>query len=252
MGKLFIFKMIKDDEQRDDLGRGLSVIQKKKGFKYGTDSVLLAKFALMSEGIIPGRKDNLRCADFGTGTGILPLLLSRDKRFSEITAYELQPDYAEMAERSVAENNLGDRIKILFRDIKEAERFVDVVITNPPYKREGAGIPSERKDEFIARHETVSNLEDFIKSAAHILETGGAFFMVNRPERLADTMEYMRRYKIEPKILKMVLPKVSKQPSMFLIAGVKNGGKNLRVDCPLILMDENGNETEEVRKIYEF
>lgn len=244
--------MIKDDEQRDDLGRGLSIIQKKKGFKYGTDSVLLAKFALMSEGVIPGRKASLRCADFGTGTGILPILLSRDERFTEITGYELQPEYAEMAKRSVEENGLGDRIKIVCDDIRNAERFSDVVITNPPYKREGAGIPSERKDEFIARHETVSNLEDFIKTAAYILETGGAFFMVNRPERLADTMEYMRKYRIEPKILRMVLPKISKQPSMFLIAGVKNGGKNLRVECPLILMDEDGKDTEEVRKIYEF
>ena len=244
--------MLKDDEQRDDLGRGLSIIQKRKGFKYGTDSVLLAKFALMSEGIIPGKKKTLSCADFGTGTGILPLLLSRDERIGKIVGYEIQQDYAEMAERSVEENGLADRIEIVCGDIKDAKGCVDVIVTNPPYKRSGSGIPSDREDEYTARHETTATLEDFVFTASKMLETGGAFFMINRPERLADTMEYMRKYKVEPKVLRMVLPKVSKQPSMFLVAGVKDGGKNLRVERPLVLMDENGNETDEVKEIYEF
>ena len=76
--------------------------------------------------------------------------------------------------------------------------------------------------------------------------------MVNRPERMADAIEYMRRYKLEPKLIRMVQPKVTKQPSMFLVAAVKNARSYLRVMPSLILMEEDGTNTSELEKIYEY
>lgn len=251
--------LIKEDEQIDDLGRGLRIIQKKKGFKYGTDSVLLSKYVLMSKDILPaGRgKGGIKCVDFGTGTGILPLLLSRDKDFTDITGLELQAEYAEMACRSVALNELSRRIQIIEGDMKEAAAIfgrgsMQVVVTNPPYKRAGAGICSDSASEAIARHEIACNLEDVIKNASAVLEPGGVFFMIHRPERLADAIEYMRTFRLEPKHMQLVYPKPDRRPSMFLITGVKCGGRNLMIDKPLVLMNENGEETEELRKIYEY
>lgn len=243
--------MIGADEQLDDLGRGLAIIQKQKGFKYGTDSVLLAKFMLMNSGRCK------HCVDMGTGTGILPILISRDPKIGRITGLEIQNDYAEMANRSVFLNKLEDRITILQGDIKNAvELFgkgsVQAVVTNPPYKKADTGIQNAGEGLTIARHEVLCTLEDIIKSASLILEPGGAFYMVHRPERLADTMELMREYKLEPKILRMVQPKVSKQPSMFLVAAVKNAGKNLRILPTLILMEEDGTNTKELDDIYEY
>ena len=119
--------LINENEQIDDLGRELRIIQKKQGFKYGTDSVLLAKYVLMSRDILPVKcpDRNIRCADFGTGTGILPLLLSRDKAFTDISGLELQTEYAEMARRSVALNGLSRRIRIIEGDIKEAASVLE-------------------------------------------------------------------------------------------------------------------------------
>jgi tRNA1Val (adenine37-N6)-methyltransferase len=79
-----------------------------------------------------------------------------------------------------------------------------------------------------------------------------AFFMIHRPERLADAIEFMRRYKLEPKHIQLVYPKADRRPSMFLTAGVKCGGRNLVIDKPLVLMKENGEETEDLRRIYEY
>lgn len=253
--------LIKENEQIDDLDRGLHIIQKKKGFKYGTDSVLLAKYVLMSGDILPAkarrRGGDLRCADFGTGTGILPLLLSRNESFTEIIGLELQTEYAEMACRNAALNGLSGRVKIIKGDIKEAAAIfgkgsMQVVVTNPPYKRADAGIRSDLTSEAIARHEIACNLEDVIRNASAVLEPGGVFFMIHRPERLADAIEYMRAFKLEPKHIRFVYPKPGRRPSVFLITGVKCGGRNLIIDKPLILMDENGEETEDLRKIYEY
>ena len=251
--------LIKENEQIDNLGRGLSIIQKKKGFKYGTDSVLLSKYVLMSREILPAkyRAGGIKCVDFGTGTGIWPLLLSRDESFADITGLELQTEYVEMACRSTALNGLSHRIRIIEGDIKEAAAIfgrgsMQVVVTNPPYKRAGTGICSDSASEAIARHEIACHLEDVIRNAAAVLEPGGVFFMIHRPERLADAIEYMRTFKLEPKHMQLVCPKPDRRPSMFLITGIKCGGQNLVIDRPLILMNENGEETEELHRIYEY
>lgn len=250
--------MIERDEQVDDLGRGLRIIQKRQGFKYGTDSVLLAKFVQMSRDILPGRcAGSLKCVDLGTGTGILPLLLSRDPRFSEISGLEIQADYAEMAARSIAMNCLEDRLHIVKGDIKNAAEIygrasVQAVVTNPPYKKLGEGIRSISEKEAVARHEVCCTLEDVIRSSSLLLSPGGGFFMIHRPERLADAMEFMRKYRLEPKYLQFVFPKPGRRPSMFLTAAVRGGGHNLVIQEPLILMDREGRETEELRKIYAY
>ena len=243
--------MLGPDEQLDDLGRGLSIIQKQKGFKYGTDAVLLAKFMLMN---ISRCK---HCVDMGTGTGILPILISRDPKIEKLTGIEIQQDYAEMAVRSVRMNNLQERIEILQGDIKEAASLLgkgvaQAVVSNPPYKKAESGIKNLGDGLTIARHEVLCTLEDVIKNASLLLEPGGSFFMVHRPERLADAMELMRKYRLEPKVLRMVQPKLSKQPSMFLVAAVKNAGRNLRVLPTLVLMEEDGKNTKELDEIYEY
>ena len=238
------------DEQLDDLGRGRRILQKKKGFKYGTDSVLLAKLALMS----PKRGV---AVDLGTGTGILPILISADPKFTKIYGIELAPEYADMARRSVAMNGLSDRIEIIQGNLKQKAVFptglkADAVLANPPYKRAGTGLSNETEAETAARQETGCNLEDVISAAAGLLKFRGTFYMVISPDRLADFPELMRKYSLEPKYMRLVYPKLSKKPAMVLVTAVKGGGRNLTVDRPLILLNEDGSETEELRRIYEY
>lgn len=87
-------------ERVDELQQaGLRILQKEQGFRFGMDAVLLSSFVRAES------RD--RCADFGTGTGILPLLLAGMGRAKSVDAFEIQPDMADMARRSVRLNGLG-------------------------------------------------------------------------------------------------------------------------------------------------
>ncbi len=129
----------------------------------------------------------------------------------EVVALEIQNDMADMAERSVKLNSLEDKIKVYNRDLKDIDflksigRF-DVLTVNPPYKINNGGIVNPSDKLAIARHEVMCTLEDVIKAARTLLKDNGRMYMVHRPERLADIMVLMRKYKIEPKRVRMVHP----------------------------------------------
>ena len=133
---------LKPGERIDDLQRGgLRIIQRENGFCFGTDAVLLADFAAAKRGE--------RVCDMGTGTGVLPLLLSARAEGTTFDAFEVQPDVADMARRSVALNGLEERIRVHCADCREAgavigHETVQLVVTNPPYTAQGAGLVSPR------------------------------------------------------------------------------------------------------------
>jgi tRNA1Val (adenine37-N6)-methyltransferase len=238
---------LKPDETLEDLQRdGLFLIQKKSGFRFGVDAVLLADFARVKEGA--------KLIDLGTGTGILPVLLSAKTKAKEILGIEIQPDMVDMAKRSVALNKISGRVTIQEGDIKNKTAFpkasYDVVTTNPPYIKLGSGMRTSSEGKDISRHEVLCTLEDVVGLSARILSPGGQFFMVHKPERLVDIVCIMREYKIEPKLLRWVHPKPTEKPNILLIKGCKNGGTELKTMPPLYVFNEDGRYTDEVNRIY--
>ncbi len=222
-------------EQTDDLLIGdLKILQKKDTFRYGTDAVVLSDFAA---GYI---KKGARVLDIGTGTGILPLLLSAKTEAEHFTGLEIQPDMAELAARSVRMNEdsgalTRGRISIMDGDIRCAEslfppRSFDAIVTNPPYKRRGCGIRNGISSLDIARHEIECTLSDIAKSASYLLRSRGEFIMVNRPERLADAVESLRAVRIEPKTIRFVYSDIAERPILFLMRAVLFGGKDLVIE----------------------
>ena len=93
-------------------------------------------------------------------------------------------------------------------------------------------------------------LEDVIREAAAVLKPQGRFYMVHRPRRLADAMELMRQYKIEPKQIRMVYPYVDKPSNMVLIEGARGGKPMLKIEEPLIVYKEQDVYTDEVLDMY--
>jgi tRNA1Val (adenine37-N6)-methyltransferase len=126
----------------------------------------------------------------------------------------------------------------------------DVVTANPPYQERGKSLSPERAGHLAAREEIFCTLLDVLKTAAALLRFGGSFFMVFRPERLVDVFEQMRSQKIEPKRIRMVHPRMGKEPAMVLIEGRKGGARQLRVEAPLFIYDGEGAYTKEMRLIY--
>lgn len=235
-------------ERVDDLQRNhYRIIQDPGRFCFGMDAILLSGFASVK----PGE----HVLDLGTGTGIIPILLEAKTKGEHFTGLEIQPESADMAERSVKLNGLTERINIVTGDIKEASSIFgassfEVVTTNPPYMIGQHGISNPKDAKAIARHEILCDLDDILRESARLLKPQGRFYMVHRPFRLAEIFSKMIEYHIEPKRMKLVYPFVDKEPNMVLIEGLRGGRSRLTVEKPLIVYKEPGVYTDEIYDIY--
>lgn len=243
--------MLKENERIDDLQlKGLKIIQNSEGFCFGIDSVILSEFA-------QNIKNKSNVVDLGTGTGILGFLLLGKTNINTVTGVEIQEDVAEMAERSIRLNNLEDKFKIVNSNITDIfsnslleKNKYDVVITNPPYKELGTGIINIEEKKLISRHEIKATLFDFIKIASLLLKDKGEIYMVHKPERICDIIEFFRMNKIEPKELRIVYSHEEEEATLILIKGVKGGKKFLKIDRPLYIYNKDGSYTDEIKGIY--
>jgi tRNA1(Val) A37 N6-methylase TrmN6 len=238
-------------ERIDDLQtpNGMRLIQNPDWFCFGVDAVLLSDFAAKSI------KPKSRVLDMCCGNGIIPVLLSEKTTASHIDGVEIQPQVAEMAQRSIKLNSLCDEVCITTGDLKDAAEIYgktvfDAVTCNPPYKEASGGLKNSSDTVTIARHEILCSLEDIILSAEKVIKPGGKLFLIHRPERLADILCLMRSARIEPKRLRFVHPSPAKTATMILVEGAKHGRPKLFLDPPLYVHDENGNYTDEIQKIY--
>ncbi len=240
---------LKENERIDDLAyKGLRIIQDKEGFCFGIDSILLSDYAKEI------KKDAI-VMDIGTGTGIISLLLCKKTELKKIYGVEVQEEVAEMAKRNVILNHLQDKMEIIHKNIKDIfdilkPNQIDAIVTNPPYKKWNTGIINEEKKKLISRHEVACTLEDIIRISYELLKSKGQFYMIHRTERLVDVLYLLRKYKLEPKKMRLIQSSFHKAPNLFLIKCVKEGGIELKLEAPLVIYDDKGNYTSEINKIY--
>lgn len=240
--------LVREDESLDDLQLdGIHIIQKKEGFRFGVDAVLLANFANV--------KPKHNVIDLCTGTGIVPLIIKGKKKPKSVTGVEIQSDFVEMANRTKKINNFEDDINFIEGDLKDNALIkslekADVITVNPPYKLQNAGIVNPTDKLSIARHEIMCTLEDVIKTSRKLLKDNGRLYMIHRPERLADIFCLMRKYKIEPKRVRMIHPNSKKAPNIVLVEGQRDGGAFLKWEPALFVYDDEGNYSQEINEIY--
>ena len=240
---------LKETERIDNLEyKGLKIIQDKTGFCFGIDSILLSDFAKR----IPAHSKVL---DLGTGTGILGLLLCKKTNLDKIFGIEIQEDVAQMARKSITLNNLHDKFEIINCNIKDLNNYFelesfDCIVSNPPYMKLNSGLKNENKTKLVSRHEISASLEDFIDISFKMLKDNRPLYLVHRTERLVDLIYLLRKYKLEPKLLRFVYSDKNSAPKLVLIKSIKNAKPFLKVDKPLIIYDSNGNYTNEILKIY--
>jgi tRNA1Val (adenine37-N6)-methyltransferase len=239
---------LKEGERVDELQRnGYGIIQNEKLFCFGMDAVLLSGFVQVKTGET--------VLDLGTGTGIIPILLEAKTEGSHFTGLEISSVSADMAQRSVALNDLQAKIEIVHGDIKEAGALFppasfDVIISNPPYMTGQHGLVNPDLDKAAARHELLCTLEDVVKAAAKLVRTGGRFYMVHRPFRLAEIIRTLSEYHLEPKRIRLVYPYVDREPNMVLIESVRGGRPRVTVEKPLIVYEKPGVYTQEILDVY--
>ena len=232
----------------------MKIIQDPEEFCYGVDAVVLSDFAAKRARTI--RKET-RIIDLGTGSGIIPLILSHKTDAGTIFGVEVQEASYDRAVRSAELNDLTDRLEVINCDINdlltispELKGSYDVVVCNPPYMPERGGLKSENTAKMIARHETTANLEDFIRLASELLKDHGELFMVHRPSRIVDIFVHGRKHRMEPKTVKPVLPRMGEPANIFLIHMIKNGGVDLQVAAPMAVHEKDGGFTAELKEAY--
>lgn len=239
---------VRADETLEELGRGgMAILQKKRGFRFGTDSILLANFALA--------RGARRVGDFGTGSCILPLLMSDDAPRAQFDAWEIQPDIADMAARSVRINGLEARIRVHAGDARRAADDVgrgalDLVVCNPPYYREGAELPPESEPLRIARYGAPGLLAELMESAARVLKYGGKLCAVYPAGGAVDMLCTLRACALEPKRIRFVHSRLDRPPKLLLVEAMLGARPGARILAPLELTDASGAPTSEVRAIY--
>lgn len=238
-----------ENERIDDLEfNNLKIIQNSTGFCFGIDSVLLSDYA-------KNLKTDSKVIDIGTGTGIIGILLCAKSKLKTITGIEIQKEVADMAKRSIKLNELEEKFKILNINIKDVFQFIepnsiDTIVTNPPYMKLNSGAQNIEEKKLISRHEVECNLEDIVKISYKLLKSKAEFYMVHRAERIVDILYTLRKYRLEPKQLRFVQSKQDSSPNLVLLRCVKDGGKALKIDKPLIIYNEDGSYTKEILKIY--
>lgn len=236
------------DESWDDLqNNGMKILQKQQGFRFGMDSVLLANFTRI--------KPRETVADLGSGSAVLPILLSQKEKTAYFHAFEWQTDVADMANRSVRYNHLEDRIFVYCEDLRNADKIIgkasmNVAVCNPPYGKKDTILLSPNGNKRLSKHETTCELTEILESCESLLKNMGRLYMVFPSHRMLELFDCMREHHLEPKRLRMVCGKAGKAPYLLLTESIKNAKPMLHWLPPLIVHHEDGTETDEVKQIY--
>lgn len=239
---------LREGERLDDLVRGgLRIIQSPGSFCFSMDAVLLANFASVKKGD--------RVIDLGTGTAVIPLLISARTQVSKIVGLEIQEESVERACRTVQGNGLDGLIDIIRLNMCGAEKELgagqfDLVVSNPPYLPVGRGEQNRTDPIAIAKHELCCNLESVVYTASRLVRYGGRVAMVHRPDRLHDLIIEMNKCQLFPRRLQLVYPRPTKKPNMVLLEAHYGSKPELVILEPFIVYNEKGVYTEQYWHTY--
>lgn len=237
-----------DEELQDLLHGKLVILQKKDGYRFSVDPILLTAFVEV------GKSDKV--VDLGTGSGIIPLILAerQNGKKAEYTGLELQHEIADMAGRSVEANKLESNVEIQQGDIRNVQKSFpaasfDVVISNPPYIAKGKGKlnPDDKKAQ--SRHEVNVTLTDVIEAARYLVKSKGKVYLVYPVIRLADLICKCREHKLEPRRLQFVHANQNSGAKLVLVEAIRDAGMQMKVIKPMFVYNMEGEYTEELAEI---
>jgi len=232
----------------DSLFNGsIRVKQHQSGYRFSLDAVLLAQHAM------PNPDDTV--LDLGTGCGIIPLILAY--RYPKIKVYgiEIQTKLADIATLNIAENGMEDRITIYCKDLKRLKHGmtcgpVDLVVTNPPYRKLESGRLNPDQQRAVAKHEIKATLFDVVETARGMLRTSGRFVIIYPAERMPDIIIQMRSAGIEPKYIRMIHSSRQRNAKRILVEGINGGRHGIKIGPPLIIYRKKSVYSDEVQAMF--
>ena len=228
------------------LSNGMRILRSGDAFALSTDSILLADFCtpLHAEHIV----------DLGCGGCSLGVLLCARSKTCHVTGIEIQSDACKIAEENIRINALEDRLQVIRGDLREYSadnppKF-DAAVSNPPYFPVHSGAVTKNDAQAIARTERCCSFDELCLAASRLLNYGGSFYLVHRPERLAELLSTLRAHSLEPKRLRFVRSTAAAAVSLVLIEARLGAGIGLQIAHDLVLSNPDGTPTGEYRRIY--
>lgn len=239
---------LKSGERIDELLHGgMKLIQNAASPCFAVDAPLLADFAEVGTG--------QKVIELGTGSGVIALLLCAKHPDCSVVGLELMEDMADMAARSVSLNHLDDRVSIVCGDILHSEELFgkaafDVVVSNPPYYKRGAGRSCQSQLYAVARSEQCCTLSQLLDNTYSLLKTDGWVYLVYRAQRAGELFGELESRRLHLEKLRFVQPYAEREANLLLVAARKHGRGQTKVLPPLVVYQAKGVYSEEMVRIY--
>lgn len=239
---------IHPDETLDSpLRKKLKIIQKRKGYRYSIDAILLAHFCHLQKGN--------QVIDLGTGNAIIPVLLAAHGVVGRIVGVEIQAELIDMARRNVVINHMEGRISLIHHDVRHLRDCLerasfDVAISNPPYRPVRTGKVNPQPQKALARHEILGSMKDMARAASFLLRPRGRFHVIYPASRAVDMLLTLRETDLEPKRVQVVHSNSKEDAKLVMAEAVKGGRRELRILKPLFVYDLEGRYTKEMERVF--
>ena len=224
------------------LPNGLTLTLCNGAFPLSTDSMVLSYFVRLPR--------NASVLDLGSGCGTLGLLLCSKDSSCHVTGVELDANAHLEALENIRRNNLSARMASICADLRSvSDRFpagsFSCCISNPPYFSGGAASRSLS----TARQEGCCTPDDLFRCGSRLLKFGGDFFLVHKPERLAELIVTASKYQLEPKRLGL-LRHTEGSPVNLILLQLRKGAKPGLIWEEITLHHADGSPTPAYREIY--
>ena len=230
----------------DKILRGkISIIQLKKGFRYGFDAVFLAAFV---NGYLKKlKKKKISLADVGSGVGTISLIIAYQNDKINITAIENNDTYLEIANENILRNNFQKKINLMHDDILNIEndlinRF-DIVVTNPPFYYQQQKKSENELENYAKR---IINFEGWIENSVKLLKNKGIIFLIIPTQLLEKSLRFLSRntgsFKIFP-----IWPNKKKSSKRLILLAKKGGASPTDLMSGMTLFNNRGKMTKKAR-----
>jgi tRNA1Val (adenine37-N6)-methyltransferase len=225
----------------------IQIMQNRSGYRFSIDAIILSFYA--------GKYPADQILDLGTGCGIIPIILAYRNPKVSVYGIEVQKALAIIGAMNVAANQMENQITILCQDMKTLKPnmisgSIDLVVSNPPYRRLDSGRINPNPQRAVARHEIKATLSDVVRTASRMLRISGRFVTIYPAERLTDLFTQMRLGGIEPKFFRMIHAGWKTEAKLVFMEGIKGGRPGVKTGPPLIVYGEAGNYTDEVEEMF--
>ena len=210
------------------------------GFPLSTDAMVLADCVKLPK--------NAKILDLGSGCGTLGMLLCARDGNCSVCGIELDSKAHETALENIDRNALTTRLFSICADLRTMPwqpGSFDVCVSNPPYFSGGA----RHSRNPVARQEDTCTPKELFAAASRALRWGGDFFLVHKPERLAELFFEASSAGLEPKRLRLVRHRPDSPISLILLSCRRGGKPGLQIE-ELTLHHSDGTPTDDYRRIY--